>query len=344
MAYKRVNRGWAIEIDATGQGSPNHPHRLQRPGRPGLSPEFPVSAIAVTDASLHHQTLIAEVRLPPRDCQLTPFFYDRSMTAIQIVLPARLSSTRLNEKLLQRAGGKSVLQHTYEAASRATCSSQRPIVAVDHPRLAEEVESFGGRWVMTPDDCPSGTDRIAAAARQLADMELFVNVQSDEPEIDPMAIDAVAEALASDTSADIATAAAPICTPAALDDPSIVKVVMADFRSPSAELSERVGRGRAVYFSRACVPYDRDGDPADRLGNWPPTYWHHLGLYAYRRSFLEWFPVAPPSPLEQTEKLEQLRAIEAEKKIIVVHVSSAQSGIDTAADLAAFRSRCPATP
>ncbi len=279
------------------------------------------------------------------------------MTAIQIVLPARLGSTRLNEKLLQRVAGKSVLQHTYEAASRAHCAAARPVVAVDHRRLAEEVESFGGRWVMTPQDCPSGTDRIAAAAEQLDQAAIFVNVQSDEPEIDPAAIDSVANALAADPSADIATAAAAIRSAAALANPSIVKVVMAEFRTEGAasalpnqprqetdrggkaEQGGRAGQGRAVYFSRACVPHDRDGSPADRLQQWPPVYWHHLGLYAYRRSFLRWFPSAPPSPLEQIEKLEQLRAIEAGKKIIVAHVPEARSGIDTAADLEAFRAR-----
>jgi 3-deoxy-manno-octulosonate cytidylyltransferase (CMP-KDO synthetase) len=279
------------------------------------------------------------------------------MSAIQIVLPARLGSTRLNEKLLQRVAGKSVLQHTYDAASRAACGANRPVVAVDHRRLAEEVETFGGRWVMTPADCPSGTDRIAAAAEQLPAASIFVNVQSDEPEIDPAAIDAVANALAFDPSADIATAAAPIRSAAALANPSIVKVVMAEFRGAAAtgigshagrhdggggetaEPGGGAGQGRAVYFSRACVPHDRDGSAADRLRQWPPLYWHHLGLYAYRRNFLRWFTAAPPSPLEQVEKLEQLRAIEAGKKIIVVHVPEARSGIDTADDLEAFRSR-----
>lgn len=292
------------------------------------------------------------------------------MPPTQIVLPARLASTRLNEKLLQRVAGKSILQHTYEAASKARCSDRSPVVAVDHPRLADEVDAFGGRWIMTPQDCPSGTDRIAAVASQLPEIELFVNVQSDEPEIDPAAIDAVAAALAADPSADMATAGTPILSAAALADPAIVKIVMADFRlgppttqppstaafsdvtgtghagdgaapgsNGAGPVTNGAGQGRAVYFSRACVPHDRDGTPADRLDQSPPVYWHHLGLYAYRRAFLQWFQSAPPSCLEQIEKLEQLRAIEAGKKIIVSQVPQAQPGIDTPEDLQAFRVR-----
>lgn len=266
------------------------------------------------------------------------------MPRTQIVLPARLASTRLPEKLLQRVAGKSVIQHTYEAASRATCASYGVIVAVDHPRIADEVESFGGRWVMTPEDCASGTDRVAFVAQQFPQIELFVNVQSDEPEIDPAAIDAVAEALVADESADIATAGTPLRDAKSLQDPSIVKIVMAGFSAPMTATGEQTGQteggqGRAVYFSRACVPFDRDGDPAERLAANPPAYWHHLGLYAYRRQFLSWFADSPPSALERIENLEQLRAIEAGKKIVVAAVGPAKSGIDTPEDLAAFRSR-----
>ena len=252
------------------------------------------------------------------------------MPRTQIVLPARLASTRLPEKLLQRVAGKSVIQHTYEAASRAQCASEGVIVAVDHQRIADEVESFGGRWLMTPPDCPSGTDRVAFVARQFPQIDVFVNVQSDEPEIDPAAIDAVAAALADDETADMATAGTPIKDPDALADPSIVKIVMAGFSpgiAPPGTVSDNVsdvpasavqteaetGQGRAIYFSRACVPFDRDGDPKTRLFANPAVYWHHLGLYAYRNRFLSWFAGSPPSILEQIEKLEQLRAIEAGK-------------------------------
>ncbi|KAA5544391.1 3-deoxy-manno-octulosonate cytidylyltransferase [Roseiconus nitratireducens] len=254
------------------------------------------------------------------------------MPKTQIVLPARLASTRLPEKLLQKVAGKSVLQHTWEAAGRARCAADGVIVAVDHPRMAEEVQSFGGRWTMTPADCPSGTDRIAAVADAFPTTEIFVNVQSDEPEIDPEAIDAVADLLIAHPEAQMATAGTPIRDSETLANPNVVKIVLA----PDAGSA---GQGRAVYFSRAPVPFDRDGQLAERLAAEPPVYWHHLGLYAYRRDFLKWFAASPPSTLEQIERLEQLRAIEAGKPIVVTRVARAQSGIDTAEDLRAFRLR-----
>ncbi|MEO1617458.1 MAG: 3-deoxy-manno-octulosonate cytidylyltransferase [Planctomycetota bacterium] len=249
---------------------------------------------------------------------------------LQIVLPARLASSRLSEKLLRRVNGRSILWHTYQAAGRASCCDSPPLVAVDDMRLADEVDSFGGRWVMTPADCASGTDRIAFVADQHPEVDIWINVQSDEPEIDPAAIDAVAAAIRSDPSVDLSTAGTPIRSVDALDDPSIVKIVW------SAITAER---GRAIYFSRSRVPFDRDGDAATWLTAEPPVFWHHLGLYGYRRDFLAWFAATEPSPLEKLEKLEQLRAIEAGKRIHVARVPSAQPGIDTEADLAAFRKR-----
>ncbi len=243
----------------------------------------------------------------------------------QIVIPARLASTRLAEKLLLRAGGKSVLEHTYEAASQATVADG-VVVAVDHGKLADEVDSFGGNWLMTSPKCASGTDRIAEVADAMPGTDLFVNVQGDEPEIDPGTIDLVAKALIDHPGADMATVAAPIRSFDILQDPSCVKIVLA-------------GQGRAVYFSRAAVPHSRNPLSAESLAAEPPHYWHHLGLYAYRRDFLAWFANQPPSPLEKTEGLEQLRAIEAGKTIVVARVESATPGIDTQADFEAFRRR-----
>ena len=253
------------------------------------------------------------------------------MQEIQIVLPARLASTRLPEKLLRRVAGKTILHHTYEAASRSKLVTREVIVAVDDDRLADEVDSFGGRWIMTPKDCASGTDRIGFVAAELSQTEYFINVQGDEPEIDPAAIDAVAEAILADPSADIATAGTPIRDAALLADPAVVKIVMADVGG--------AGQGRAVYFSRASVPFDRDGNGQSQLSAEPPVYWHHIGLYAYRRDFLEWFSRTPPSVLESVERLEQLRAIEAGKRVVVARVNAAMPGIDTEADLAAYRRR-----
>lgn len=245
-----------------------------------------------------------------------------------IVIPARLASSRLSQKLLLRAGGKSVLQHTYEAASRSSLTNQ-VIIAADDASLIDEVKSFGGEARLTSVDCPSGTDRIAEIARMHDDVEIFVNVQGDEPEIDAHVIDAVASLLASRPAADIATAACPIDTIEKLADPACVKVVMGS-------------EDRAIYFSRAAVPHARDGLNDGFLSVQPPIYWQHIGLYAYRRDFLLWFAAQPPGRLEMIEKLEQLRAIEAGKTIVVAAVGPAARGIDTLEDYLAFQGRVEA--
>jgi 3-deoxy-manno-octulosonate cytidylyltransferase (CMP-KDO synthetase) len=251
-------------------------------------------------------------------------------TGCQIVIPARLASTRLPEKLLRKVAGKSVLQHTFEAASRCSVA-EGIVVAVDDQRIADEVDAFGGHWIMTDPNCASGTDRIAEVAQATPGMQVFVNVQGDEPEIDPTVIDLVASTLINDSTADMATAGTPIRDLRVLQDPSCVKIVMAQ--------QDGAGQGRAVYFSRATVPFSRDGIDESSLADDPPIYWHHIGLYAYRREFLQWFASQPPSPLEETERLEQLRAIEAGKKILVARVESATPGIDTQEDLDAFIER-----
>jgi 3-deoxy-manno-octulosonate cytidylyltransferase (CMP-KDO synthetase) len=260
-------------------------------------------------------------------------------TQCQIVIPARLASTRLPEKLLRRARGKSILQHTFDAASASTVASG-VIVAVDDQRIADEVDSFGGRWVMTNPDCPSGTDRIAEVAKALPDVDVFVNVQGDEPEISPAAIDLVARALIDAPDADMSTVGTPIRDSSLLNDASVVKIVLA-LAETSTEQANHQGNqgGRAVYFSRSVVPHVRDGITAEVLNAEPPIFWHHLGLYAYRREFLQWFAAQPPSQIEQSERLEQLRAIEAGKTIVVARVDSATPGIDTQADLDAFIAR-----
>lgn len=249
----------------------------------------------------------------------------------QIVIPARLASSRLPEKLLLMAGGKSVLQHTYEAACQASCTRD-VIVAVDHPRLADEVQRFGGRWMMTSPDCASGTDRIAEVAASLPNKDVFVNVQGDEPEIDPAVIDRVATCLIDDPSADLSTAGVPIRSTTILDDPSNVKIVMAG-------LDQESGQGRAVYFSRSVVPHLRGGVTDESLSAEPPIFWHHMGLYAYRKNFLQWFCEQPESLLEKTEKLEQLRAVESGKRIAVTRVEHGTPGIDTQDDFDAFQKR-----
>lgn len=254
-----------------------------------------------------------------------------------IVIPARLASTRLPQKLLRIAGGKTILQHTFEAASRSEIADG-VVIAVDDQRMADEVDSFGGKWVMTDPACNSGTDRIAEVAAAMPDVDLFVNVQGDEPEIDPIVIDRVATALINASDADIATAGTPIRQPAMLQDPACVKIVLA-LSSETGGKANGAGQGRAVYFSRAPVPHCRDGVDDTSLDAEPPLFWLHIGLYAYRREFLAWFAERPPSLLEETEKLEQLRAIEAGKTIVVARVEAAAPGIDTEADLADFVKR-----
>ena len=247
------------------------------------------------------------------------------MVQAQIVIPARLASTRLPEKLLLRAAGKSVLQHTYEAASRAACA-ERVIVAVDDPRLAVEVDEFGGNALMTDPGHASGTDRVAEVAGTMPTADVLINVQGDEPEIDPAAIDLVAGLLQRHPDAAMATVATPIRDEARLADPGCVKVVIG-------------AEDRAIYFSRAAVPHVRGGVTPVLLATEPPVFWHHIGLYAYRREFLAWFAQQPPGRLEEAEKLEQLRALEAGRQIVVGRLESATSGIDTLEDFEAFRSR-----
>lgn len=244
----------------------------------------------------------------------------------QIVIPARLASTRLPEKLLLRETGKTVLQHTYEAAQTAA----RPlsiIVAVDSQRLQTEVTGFGGQALLTDPELPSGTDRVAVVAKQYPEIEAFINVQGDEPEISGAAIDLVAQLLETHPDADVATLAAPIRQRERLEDPSCVKVVCDH-------------RGHAMYFSRSTIPHARSWDDK-HLSSDPPAFLQHMGIYGYRRDFLLQLAELPPSPLEQLERLEQLRFLQAGCKIVVGVVAEPTQGIDTWNDYRAFvRRRC----
>ncbi len=242
-----------------------------------------------------------------------------------IVIPARLASTRLAEKLLLSETGKTVLRHTYEAACRAKLP-KAVYVAVDHPRLMAEVESFGGHAVMTDPNCPSGTDRIASAIANLPPATIVVNVQGDEPEIDVAAIDRVIELLVQYPTASIATIATPIRDTTRLNNPNCVKIAMG---------SEH----RALYFSRSPIPFVRDGVTDELLAQEPPLFWHHLGLYGYRTTFLRRFATLAQGRLEKLEKLEQLRALEAGETIVVGRVDGAPPGIDTLDDYRAFVAR-----
>ena len=242
----------------------------------------------------------------------------------EIVIPARLASTRLPEKLLLSETGKTVLEHTYRACQVAA----RPkgiTIAVDHDRLFAAVERFGGKAVLTDVNAQSGTDRIAEVARARPDVDIFINVQGDEPEIAGSSIDFVMHLLEKNPNADVATLATPIRRKVDLEDPSCVKVVC-DVH------------GFALYFSRSVVPHARTWDDA-LLQSDPPTYLQHLGIYAYRRNFLLALNELPSSKLEHIEKLEQLRFLQAGKSIIVGVVERSPRGIDTREDYDAFKLR-----
>ena len=240
------------------------------------------------------------------------------------IIPARLQSTRLPRKLLLAETGRPLIEYTWRSASRAKSLGQL-IVAADDVEMVRTVESFGGRCEMTGDH-PSGTDRVAEIARRFCpEGDIFVNIQGDEPEIDPANIDAVVAALIDCPSAQMATLGTPLRTLEQVQASSCVKVVCG-------------GDGRALYFSRSVIPFCRDRDPAEVLNSEHP-WMLHLGIYAYRRDFLLELTKLPPSRLEKLEKLEQLRALEAGARIQVAIVEHHSVGIDTPDDYARFVER-----
>jgi 3-deoxy-manno-octulosonate cytidylyltransferase (CMP-KDO synthetase) len=250
--------------------------------------------------------------------------FPRLRSTSYIVIPARLASTRLPRKLLLRETGKTLIQHTFEAAARATRAAGI-YVATDHEEIRDAVRAFGGEAVMTGADLASGTDRVAEVARSLPDAEIIVNVQGDEPELSGESIDGAIRLLEDDPELVMATLATPIRRRELLFDPACVKVVFD-------------ARGRALYFSRSPIPHAREWD--DRLLDAePPHFYQHIGLYAYRRDFLLSLAELPPCDLEKVEKLEQLRVLAAGYPIAVAVVPSATRGIDTPEDYRAFVER-----
>ena len=211
---------------------------------------------------------------------------------VAIIIPARYASSRLPAKPLLRETGKYLIQHVYERAFEAKCASE-VIVATDDERIFDAVRGFGGRVVMTRADHTSGTDRIAEVAGHL-ECDAVINLQGDEPQIDPAALDLLATLLDSDSACDMATLAVPITDRDTYLSPNVVKVVCDD-------------RGRALYFSRSPIPMVRDGEPD--FASRPARFLQHLGVYAYRRDFLLKIAATPPHPLELSEKLEQLRVL-----------------------------------
>ncbi len=233
-----------------------------------------------------------------------------------IVIPARYASSRLPAKPLLRETGKYLIQHVYERACES--SADTVIVATDDARIFNAVRSFRGNVVMTRGDHPSGTDRVAEVAAKL-DADVIVNVQGDEPMIEPATLDLLARLLVDDADAQMATLASPIASVELWRDPNCVKVVCDE-------------QGRALYFSRSPIPFVRDGEP-DFASK---RFLQHLGLYAYRREFLLKLAALPPAPLEMMERLEQLRVLALGYRIQVGVIPHAHRGVDTPADYQRF--------
>lgn len=247
-------------------------------------------------------------------------------TPFIVVIPARQASTRLPGKMLADLGGKPMVVRVAEQALASQAS--RVVIATDHADIAHATRAAGIETLMTRVDHASGTDRLAEAAAQLGltAQTIVVNVQGDEPLIDPRLINRVAQQLTLDAQAAIATCACPLTEVTSLFNPNIVKVVCDQ-------------RDRALYFSRAPIPWDRDGFQADPRALKPdfPAL-HHIGLYAYRVEFLKRFPQLSAGVLERLEMLEQLRALEHGYGISVLKIASHPgAGIDTPEDLIRVR-------
>jgi 3-deoxy-manno-octulosonate cytidylyltransferase (CMP-KDO synthetase) len=234
--------------------------------------------------------------------------------SVIVAIPARYASTRLPGKPLLPIAGRPMIQHVHERA-RQTPGVDRVVVLTDDERIVEAVRSFGGEVEMTPEECASGTDRIAWAARRWAGAEqaAVINVQGDEPLIDPAAIEGLAEHLRNHPEDPVVTLAAP-ASAEEFPDPNAVKVVVS-------------AAGYALYFSRAAIPYARTGGIA---GAEPRK---HIGIYGYQREALLRLAALEPTPLERAEGLEQLRALENGIPIRVLTAHRPSPGVDTPADL-----------
>lgn len=248
------------------------------------------------------------------------------MTAFRVVIPARLASTRLPGKPLLDIGGKPMIVRVWERAVESGALDIR--VATDEPSVLDCVSAAGGHALLTRADHVSGTDRLAEVVEALgwADDDIVVNVQGDEPLIEPELIRAVAQTLADDDVAAVSTAAHPFGDAETFFNPNVVKVVCD-------------ARGHALYFSRAPIPWARDdfARSRDALPAGFPVL-RHVGIYAYRAGFLRQYARLAPSPLEQWEALEQLRVMWHGHRIAVRVVESAPAaGVDTPADLARVR-------
>lgn len=226
------------------------------------------------------------------------------------VIPARFASSRFPGKALAKVDSRTMLEHVYERVSMARYLGA-VIIATDDRRIFEEAARFGARVKMTREDHASGTDRVAEVASAYEDFELVVNIQGDEPLIDPNAIDAAVLPLLEEPAIPMGTLKKRIEDPREVADPDVVKVVTDRFEN-------------AIYFSRSTIPYSG-------------THYKHIGLYVYRRNFLLKYSDLPIGPLEKAESLEQLRALENGFRIRVVETDYESFGVDTPADLERVR-------
>ena len=229
------------------------------------------------------------------------------------VIPARWASTRLPGKSLHPICGKPLVLWVVEAAERAELLDE-VVVATDDERIADVVDAGGHKAVMTRKDHPSGTDRVAETVCTTA-ADVIVNIQGDEPLMDPCLIDRIVKRMREDSYWDMATAATPIENDEELHDSSVVKVVWGE-------------KNRALYFSRSVIPFVRDPDTEANV-----KHWRHLGIYAYRDSFLKKLVESKPCDIEEAEKLEQLRALYMGASMVVIETNDKGIGVDTPQDV-----------
>jgi 3-deoxy-manno-octulosonate cytidylyltransferase (CMP-KDO synthetase) len=237
---------------------------------------------------------------------------------VLIIIPTRLASTRLPNKPLANICGKSMIQRVYEQAIKANLGEV--LIACDGEKIADEAKKIGAKFVITNPDLPSGTDRIYAAYKTLArdEFDIILNLQGDLPNIEPQVIRAAFEA-ALNQDCDIATVASKIENKAEISNPNVVKIAIA-FKEKNL--------GRALYFSRCPIPFSKTNED---------NFYHHIGIYAYKKSALEKFVNFPQSNLEKRESLEQLRALENDMKIFVKIVEAHPLSVDTKEDLEIVR-------
>ncbi len=244
--------------------------------------------------------------------------------SVLCVIPARYGSTRFPGKALAADTGKPLIQHCYEAA-RGARRVDHVVVATDDDRIAAAVRAFGGKVARTRPDHPCGTNRVAEVAARFPDAEIVLNFQGDEPELDPSLLDRLVLAMEADASVEAATVAGPL-HPDDAENPNAVKVVLD-------------ARGDALYFSRAPIPFSREGEEARRV---PRLL--HMGIYAYRAGALRDYAAMAPTVLEVSEKLEQLRWLENGRRMRVLVTHVRPGGIDTEEDYAAFVRRTREAP